>query len=361
MKRCLNAQNALGTFPNAGEGQSSHRILDRAILFESGLQFRLFQAILYLIFRNFGLARGKNMERRHFSEALIANDPASASSSSAAFSRSGKGRRRRDTTGFTLVELLVVIAIIAILAALLLPVLAKAKDRAIRATCLSNQRQLYLAVAMYAGDYKDFLPDDGGQTTELWDICRWTTDYLGANGATYKVWYDPGTGWRFGDNDLTNMWGGFGQWPGDYDPAPDSGVDLPWRQIGYVQTWNYSVYASGDSTTFPPMSFDTNVNIKLSPEPVATLEENQILLPVRAATRPLLACATINAVPPDDPVPPNWTSVPCWPLVYTFTSAHLKNATTPSGANITMLDGHVEWHTLQQMSLRAWAATYWYY
>ncbi len=60
--------------------------------------------------------------------------------------------------GFTLIELLVVIAIIAILAAILFPVFAKARDKALEASCQSNLKNLSMAIMMYASDYDDTWP-----------------------------------------------------------------------------------------------------------------------------------------------------------------------------------------------------------
>ena len=65
--------------------------------------------------------------------------------------------RIRKDVGFTLIELLVVIAVIAILAAILFPVFAQARDKARQATCLSNIKQLSLGVLMYAQDYDEQL------------------------------------------------------------------------------------------------------------------------------------------------------------------------------------------------------------
>ena len=80
---------------------------------------------------------------------------------------SGKGFK-----GFTLIELLVVIAIIAILAAMLLPALSKAREKARQAVCMSNLKQLGLAMMMYTDDYNGYRPylhgwteDDGGGIT----------------------------------------------------------------------------------------------------------------------------------------------------------------------------------------------------
>jgi len=86
----------------------------------------------------------------------------------------------RRNKGFTLIELLVVVAIIAILAAMLLPALAKAREKARRSVCIANLKQIGLALRMYSADYREFFPCTaaGASQTAIGDFTLLVPRYI---------------------------------------------------------------------------------------------------------------------------------------------------------------------------------------
>ena len=105
--------------------------------------------------------------------------------------------------GFTLTELLVVVVIVTILAALLLPALAKAKEQGRSSVCRNNMRQIALAMTLYADDNNDYLPWPG-------DVDRnWQPDWVfGGQPSLYPnnpdQWKDPGFGFHAESGSIFN-------------------------------------------------------------------------------------------------------------------------------------------------------------
>jgi len=267
----------------------------------------------------------------------------------------GKNMKTKNKAGgFTLIELLVVIAIIAILAAMLLPALARAKQHAVITQCLNNEKQQSLALAIYAGDNKDFLPD-GSSGSWAWDMDVYLANQLIANGTQPITWYDPGTEPVFGPSDWfgtvpygPSPLGGNSLWTYVNAPYPDPGVTAlgaGYRVQGYAQTFFGTPSYGG--------TYATNTNQKLSGDGTANLSQKQ-----------LVACATLEDTGNNDVYQIFSTYV--WNMTdggypKPHVSAHLEGGTIPVGANEAMLDGHVEWRGFKNMIDRVENGPYFYY
>jgi prepilin-type N-terminal cleavage/methylation domain-containing protein/prepilin-type processing-associated H-X9-DG protein len=247
-----------------------------------------------------------------------------------ASSNAGKTTRK---SGFTLIELLVVIAVIAILAALLLPVLTSAKEKGRRAKCMSNLRQIGIAITMYAQDNNDNLPRSDGTDPSLgeatWDLPKSLADSLG----TYA--------------NKANVYRDIFYCPGAFTSIQDT--DFWWNYSSGHRVTAYQWFISRDGTQGAANHYPSQLALPKS-----------YLAKINTAYTNLYDLATTELVADVVVSEGSGTTSDKFTGVYTsnpndlpkgFNSSHMGTG-MPTGGNILFLDGHVTWRRF--VNMRAW-------
>ena len=224
------------------------------------------------------------------------------------------GASSRPRPGFTLIELLVVIAIIAILAALLLPALSRAKEKGYRTKCISNLHQVGIGLHMYASDFQDKLPVFPSQGSWLWDLHGNAADAITQAGARRQILYCPGL--TAGVKDL-DLWWWF-----------NTGLPTSMHRVtGYAWMIKRSD-GNLESGLMPGKEFLTKI------------------LSTNVAASEVCFDATLSEGPNDFV---NVTSTSG--IINIHRSSHMDKS-KPAGGNILFLDAHVAWRPFRQMQSR---------
>jgi len=233
-------------------------------------------------------------------------------------------RNNGEKQAFTLIELLVVIAIIAILAAILFPVFARARENARRASCLSNLKQIGLGMMMYVQDYDEKFP-----------MAIWATNI--ASGTGYVSQTDssmPGAKFQ-----TYNNAGG--------TPAP--GNYVTWMDMIYPYVKSVQVFAcpSGTVTDVPGYGYNTLIGNGFA---------NGIPQPISLAAINTSAYLVVNG---DGNLNSSWQYLNGDSLcgIYSVTSSYYYPYYFPhfDGASYSFADGHAKWYKVGSTLCENWA------
>jgi prepilin-type N-terminal cleavage/methylation domain-containing protein/prepilin-type processing-associated H-X9-DG protein len=230
--------------------------------------------------------------------------------------QSGEEGSRRPAA-FTLIELLVVIAIIAILAAMLLPALARAKEKARIAQCKSNEHQLSIATLLYANDNQDKLPDCQNLGVWVWDVSAYAMTNLLQSAGRQDMFYCPNEYYLY-NSATPNAWEAF---------TGSSTPPRPYVVTGYI--WMFP-----NSQADAALPYFNAVTKTTTPRPDCGISTTEIINDATIFLNGLSGRRYVGLAAAGGSV---------------VQSAHLNKA-TPAGGNIMFLDGHVDWRSFTQMT-----------